>query len=191
MIVSIYSTKGGVGKTSLANSLSRDMGMKYITNDLSVVVGKYNKASFHSKNILLKPNTLYDFGGFKSAEALKIANQSDIVLIPIINDANAVMKALIALKELKEHTNIYVIATMIDSKKDYSEIKQVINHHFPKREVLYFRRTKLLKNAMDSNQGVLTFLKNNKMAHVYKNSVKDYEKIFLILKNYYLENYMK
>lgn len=189
MVVSIYSTKGGVGKTSLANSLSRDMGLKYITNDLSVVVGNYNKASYHGKTMTLKPNTLYDFGGFKSAEALKIASQSDIVFIPVINDANAVMKALMALKELKEVENVYVIATMVDNKKDYTEIKQVVNHHFPQREVLYFRRTKLLKNAMDAKQGVLSFLQNNKNAHVYRNSVKDYEKIFSLVKEYYLKNY--
>lgn len=191
MVVSIYSTKGGVGKTSLANSLSRDMGLKYITNDLSVVVGNYNKASYHGKTITLKQNTLYDFGGFKSEEALKIATQSDIVLIPVINDANAVMKALMALKELKEVVNVYVIATMIDNKKDYTEIKQVINHHFPQREVIYFRRTKLLKNAMDAKQGALSFLQNNKNAHVYRNSVKDYEKIFSLVKEYYLKNYAK
>lgn len=191
MVVSIYSTKGGVGKTSLANSLSRDMGLKYITNDLSVVVGNYNKASYHGKTITLKQNTLYDFGGFKSEEALKIATQSDIVLIPVINDANAVMKALMALKELKEVVNVYVIATMIDNKKDYTEIKQVINHHFPQREVIYFRRTKLLKNAMDAKQGALSFLQNNKNAHVYRNSVKDYEKIFSLVKEYYLKNYAR
>ena len=44
-IISIASTKGGVGKTSLAFSLAKDLRYRYATNDMSVVLNKYKNAS--------------------------------------------------------------------------------------------------------------------------------------------------
>jgi len=43
MIISIWSKKGGVGKTSLAFSLAKDLKMYLITNDDSLVEMVYPK----------------------------------------------------------------------------------------------------------------------------------------------------
>ena len=58
MRVGMYSGKGGVGKTSLSFSFAKDMGLAYITNDLSIVIQKYSKAKYYSKNIPLKLEVL-------------------------------------------------------------------------------------------------------------------------------------
>jgi len=191
MVISIYSTKGGVGKTSLAYSLAKDSNLGYITNDMSIAIGKYNRAKYYSKNVPLRDNFLYDFGGFMDKSADDIALKSDIVFIPVINDANSVMRALQALKKLKHKEHVYVIANMIETKKDYEEIKMVIKHHYPTREVLFFRKSKLLKHAMESGKSVFELMKESNRAHLYKNSLKDYQSIIGLINNYKENNYEK
>ena len=63
-IISIASTKGGVGKTSLAFSLAKDLRYRYATNDMSVALNKYKNARYYPNKIPLYSDTVYDFGGF-------------------------------------------------------------------------------------------------------------------------------
>jgi cellulose biosynthesis protein BcsQ len=182
MIISIYSTKGGVGKTSLAYSLAKDLNLGYITNDMSIALSKYSRAKYYSKPSL-KDNFLYDFGGFRDKNAEEIALNSDIVIIPVINDANSVMRALEALKKFKEKENVFVLANMIETRKDLEDIKMVIKHHFQNREILFFRKSKLLKNAMESGKSVLELINDSNRSYLYKNPLKDYNNILGLIKN--------
>jgi len=177
MIIAVYSEKGGVGKTSISYSISKDFKMKYITNDKSVSMYKMNNARFIKNNIPLEENTLYDFGGFESKEAVDICNKADIVLVPTICDMNSLIKSIKTIKKIK-NTNIVVIGTMIENFKEYSQIKQVINKYFPSIEVIPFRRNKLLKNSIEAGIGASDFFNSsNREKKMYKNSFSDYEKI--------------
>ena len=181
MTVAIYSEKGGVGKTSLSFSLAKDLKMKYITNDQSLSMMKMGSARLCNKNIPFQENTLYDFGGFKSEEALEIISKVDLVLIPTICDINSIAKALGTIKKIlkiKKETKIIVIGTMIEKYKEFSQIHQVISKHYPDIELIPFRKTKLLKNAIEEGIGANSlFIKDNKNRSLYKNSFADYEKI--------------
>ena len=171
--IAIYNTKGGVGKTSLSYSLSKDLKLNYITNDISVSIMKLSKAKLIKKNIPLCENTLYDFGGFEDIDALNISNLAKLVIIPTIADMNSLARTISLIKKLN-HSRIIVIATMIETEKDFEDIQTVINHHFKDIEVLQFRKTKLLKNSMKLGISPLELYKQKRL---YQNAIVEYKNI--------------
>lgn len=176
-IISIASTKGGVGKTSLAFSLAKDLSYRYATNDMSVVLSKYKNARYYPKKIPLYPDTVYDFGGFDCPHAEEILQQSDIILLPTTNDQNAIMKSLMLIKKFRERT-ILVFANMIENPNDAVMIREKIHTHFPGLAFTYLRRTKLLKNALESGMSASElYYSNNHTQHLYKQAFDEYQKI--------------
>lgn len=176
-IISIASTKGGVGKTSLAFSLAKDLGYRYATNDMSIVLNKYKNARYYPNKIPLYPDTVYDFGGFDNPHANEILRQSDIILLPTTNDLNSIMKSLIFIKNFREKT-ILVFANMIDTQNDAVMIREKIHEHFPNLAFTYLRRTKLLKNALETGMSATELYEtNNHTQHLYKQAYGEYHKI--------------
>ena len=176
-IISIASTKGGVGKTSLAFSLAKDLGYRYATNDMSVVLNKYNKARYHPNKIPLYPDTVYDFGGFVDKQSDVILRESDIIIIPTTNDLNSIMKSLMLIKKFREKT-ILVFANMIDHPNDAAMIREKIHEHFPNLAFTYLRRTKLLKNALETGLSASELYEmNGQTQHLYRQAHGEYRKI--------------
>lgn len=182
-VVSIASTKGGVGKTSLAFSLAKDLNVRYITNDMSVVVTKYKHAKYFPKKIPLYENTIYDFGGFVDQYSSEILNQSDVIIVPTICDANSIMKSLKLIKEY-QHKTILVFANMIENKKELEFIKESIEKYFPNLTYTHLRRTKLLKNALETGVSASElFNSNNQTQYVYQQAFGEYSKLLRLFQN--------
>lgn len=176
-IISIASTKGGVGKTSLAFSLAKDLRYRYATNDMSVVIAKYKNARYYPNKIPLYPDTVYDFGGFEDPNATDILRQSDIIILPTINDLNSIMKSLIFIKKFRDKT-ILVFANMLETPNDAVMIREKIHEHFPNLAFTYLRRTKLLKNALESGMSATELYDTNyHTQHLYKQAYSEYQKI--------------
>lgn len=178
MIISCVNTKGGVGKTSFSFSLAKDLGnLGYITNDISIVPNIYKRAKY-TKKVPLVDNVIYDFGGFIDDNVLSIIKESDQIIVPTINDYNAMLHTLHVLEEIYPiNKNIIIIANMIESEKDFKAIKEKI---LSKYDLLIFplKRSKLLKNALESGMSAKEIYKENKLSsHLYKNIYSQYKTI--------------
>lgn len=180
-IISVASTKGGVGKTSIAFSLAKDLDHDYMTNDMSIVVTKYKRARFVSNKMPLREDTVYDFGGFEDSHSHRILESSDIILIPTINDLNSVMKSLKMIKRFR-HKTILVFANMIENARDKEMIREAIHKYFPDLAIAHMRRSKLLKNALAAGQSATEFYdSNNQTRYLYRHAYAEYEKLLKVL----------
>jgi len=185
MVISVFSTKGGVGKTSLSYSLAKDLNTRYITNDFSVAVNSFsqkNQAKHVLKNIPFYENTLYDFGGFKDANVDEIISKSDILLIPITPDVNAIMKGLQVITKYK-NTKKIIIGNIIETEKDKEDLFKVMNKFFPNEDILFFRKGKLLKRSLEEKKSATELYKESPLnRRHFKRQYSDYLKILSVLK---------
>lgn len=187
MIIGIASYKGGVGKTSFAFSIAKDLNYKYITNDSSIVPSIYKKAKYVPKKMTIQEDTVFDFGGFQNEHTKEILEQVDVILIPTTLDSNSIMKTVQVYREYKEK-KIFIIANMIESSKEAKKILKLITKYMPNINILFFRRAKLLKNALESGLSATElFEANGKNRHIYRNAFSDYSKILSILKKPFSE----
>jgi MinD-like ATPase involved in chromosome partitioning or flagellar assembly len=177
MKIAIASYKGGVGKTSLSFSIAKDLKYSYITNDSSIVPRLYNKAKYMPKKITMQENTIYDFGGFESSYAVPILKEIDLILIPTTLDSNSIMKTMQIYKEYKDK-KIIIIANMMENKKEEKKFEKLFKKYIPNIEILYLKRAKLLKNALESGMSASElYVVNKKNEYVYKSAFKEYKKI--------------
>jgi len=184
MRLALCSLKGGVGKTSLAFSLAKDLDYRYVTNDLSLIIQKYSKAKFFPKKIPLYEDTIYDFGGFDSSYVNDILFDMDLIIIPTINDINSMFKTLEVLRKVKGQ-KVIVVANVVEKQKDFDDIKLVVNHYYKNVIVTYFRKSVLLKNAIEENKSARLLFNENKS---HKNPYKDYENILNFVEKNYIQH---
>ena len=67
-MISIFNKKGGVGKTSFAFSIAKDLGFYLQSNDASLIETIYPEMSKISERPTKLENCVYDFGGFVDAQ---------------------------------------------------------------------------------------------------------------------------
>lgn len=185
MVICVFTTKGGVGKTSLSFSLAKDLGYDLITNDFSSAVtnfsgGSKGKARYYKSNLPFRDGTLYDFGGFEDANAYEIIEKADVLIVPTIDDFNAMMKCMDILKKFK-HKQILVVANAIEKKTSFENVKMILNQYFPDLKIFPISRTKMFKNALDSRKSATELYKEN---NVYDRGFKGYLSLLHEIKSF-------
>jgi len=142
----IASRKGGVGKTPLALSLAIDLDYFLITNDMGIATTVYkNKSRYLEKPVSIK-NTVYDFGGFISPGVIEVVKESDLVIIPVINEDDAFVKTFLTIAELKDHAKeIILVATRTENNKDFDEIQKIIKSKLPDIKLFELSKSTVFK----------------------------------------------
>jgi MinD-like ATPase involved in chromosome partitioning or flagellar assembly len=145
-MVAIYSSKGGVGKSSLAFSLSIDLNLGIITNDRCETYSVLKDRVKYVEGSMPLATALYDLGGFVTGYVLDVLHEADVVVIPVTPDFNAIKRALEIISEIGE-SKVVVVANMVESEEDYNFIKSTILEKgiVP---IIPLKRTKLISNSL-------------------------------------------
>jgi len=177
MKIAVITTDGGAGKTAISFAVAKELDYYLISNDDSVIEMAYPDMAKITKQPKVIEDTVYDFGGFVDAGVIDIIKHCDIVLVPCINDLNSKMKAIKTIQELsKYNSNFLVIATRTENKTDYKEVHTSITKKFPDIKVIGLRKTKLLKNALESGESPLELVNGDKTtAYHARNFIPEYE----------------
>jgi len=180
MVISVINKKGGVGKTSLAFSLAKDLEYYLISNDDSVIELIYKDMAKIMKEPRLVKNTVYDFGGFVDAGVMNVLNNSDYILIPLTSDLNSVKKTNSLLSEL-DIKKVILVANRAE-KEDFREIEEYFKEHynFPIFEIKNSRIWKKTFEFKKSVSEIKNFTKLN--SYIYRNSINGYEQLLNYIK---------
>lgn len=183
MKISIINKKGGVGKTSFAFSIAKDLDLFLQSNDTSIIETIYPNRAKISPNPQSIDNCVYDFGGFVSSGVLEILRDSSYVIIPCTELYNAILRSIETINEVKEvNKNILVLVTNYSSEADKNQILASLNENFVDLEYFYFKHSKILENSIRSGASFRELINENALSKMsYANFSLEYERLLKTL----------
>lgn len=179
MRITVWSKKGGVGKTSLAYNIARDLDYFLISNDDSIIEIAYPNKSKIMKQPKVIDNCVYDLGGFVDDNIKTILDSSDLIIIPILNDLNSFKKTITTLDEVDIRKVIIIANRAI--KDDFRDIEE----YFKKMNLRVFEipESKIFQKAFKEQSSINQIANKNKFnkytyRHIYAkhNQLLDYIK---------------
>ncbi|WP_270985531.1 hypothetical protein [Campylobacter helveticus] len=184
MIVSIINKKGGVGKTSFAFSIAKDLGLFLQSNDASIIEQIYPNKAKVSPTLQLIDNCVFDFGGFVDKDVLEICKASDFVIVPCTSLYNAILRTIETIGEIKKvNLNIIVLVTDYNSEADKNYILETLQSNFTDIEYFFFKRSKILENAMRTGASFKELTQENALSKMsYAIFFQEYERLLESLK---------
>jgi len=182
MSIIVFSPKGGVGKTNISFSICVDVGeYSYISNDGSIVPRVYKNSKIITSRMPQNEKTVYDLGGFITPYIGEILKSEKIlkIVIPVINDYNAILKAFELIDFLKDSKHkIIIVANMLDGKNDLLEISEAFNNRFKDLKIIPLKRSKIFKNGLLSGMSAKQMYLESKLnKHIYKSFFAQYERL--------------
>lgn len=184
MIITVYNTKGGVGKSPISALIAKELDYKIITNDDSTnedYLG--DTVEYQEKiNINNRDNVVIDLGGWIDTDTIKILKSSDVVLVPFNSKPNSIKRTIILINDLKElGINYNLIFTMYESTQEFE--KTLEKFKLEDIEVDYkFPKTKLLDILIEKNLKLADIKKDKTLNNWFKNHLTIFKELIFDLK---------
>ncbi|MDY0215064.1 MAG: ParA family protein [Bacilli bacterium] len=183
MIISIFSLKGGVGKTPLAFTLAKDLDLNLQSNDNSVIETIYKNRAKIGKPVLAE-NTVYDFGGFADTGILPIIEKSNALIIPCTPDYNSILRTVETLEAVKGHNdNILIAVTKTEKEDEFLYVVNSINEFFDDLNFFELRNSKIFKNSIETGKSLTELYNETPLSkNAYRTIYKQYLELLELFK---------
>lgn len=169
MKITVFTFKGGQGKTSLAVALALEYEFLVVNNDIYSIIDKVlpkgtAKILEQDEDVPVLPDEvdiIYDFGGYADERVVDALAISDWVIIPVTNkDEQCLHSARKSIREVMEHTHNIVIVATQTKKGDFEEIKSELQafQQFPLIEI---KQTTAFERMMKERKSISSLMKNN------------------------------
>jgi MinD-like ATPase involved in chromosome partitioning or flagellar assembly len=131
--ITIWTKKGGCGKTNIAGEIALRLEYPAITNEqesmLSLILPKDRLKMLSPDEDV--PNfdcgMIFDFGGYIDGRIIEALKQSDFVLVPTLPEASEIQSCISTIQAIKKYNNnIVVIANKTEIKEDFETIESAI-----------------------------------------------------------------
>jgi len=178
--ITVYSLKGGQGKTSLAVAIAKELDFGIITNDIYSPVEK-----MFSKEMVLKleptwemPSVddlkgveiIFDFGGYLDRRVVPALEMSDYVIIPVVDfDTLNAQGFASTVAEVEQHNKNIIIVLNKIAEEDAKEIRKELKKHNYPYSVLEIKNSRAFKNMIDDNKPISQYVREGGLkGYIYK-----------------------
>ncbi len=191
--ITVFSLKGGQGKTSIATTLALTLGYMPITNDIySPIDEVFPRGRF----LKLKPDQaippaseikdggiLFDMGGYLDARVYDAAKMSGLVIIPIAGEDKLNIKGMLStIGEIsKINKNIIIILNKM-SKENRMAMRKGFENTQYSYPVFEIKESKSLQLVMEEKKSLREIVEEGGLRrYMYKEVSDQFDKIILYI----------
>lgn len=188
-LISVIMPKGGNGKSSLANAVSRSLNAFYSTND---PINSFLYINHHPKvldkitdSIIAKDTVVFDAGGFIDKTISEVIKKSDAVIIPVEFSNSSIMTLDQIFNEISAmNSNIFIVANKIEKDKDFQAMREILNEMGIKDErIIRIRKSRIFEAMLEENKSIEDFYNDSMSRNRYKDGIfNDYFKLLEVVK---------
>lgn len=186
MRIGIFNLKGGVGKTTFAFSIAKDLGFFLLSNDSSCIEIIYPQKSKIISKFQLIDDCVYDFGGFLSDDIYRILKECDYILMPIEPNLNSILKTIEAFNQIVTfNKNILLLINNFENEKEKEFCDNMLKDKIDKQFLrFYFKKSKIMNNCINRGKSITELWNETPLS---KRSYDTFFKAYKILLDFILK----
>ena len=179
--ITIWSPKGGQGKTSLALAIALEFKWLVITNDTHSPIddvlpeGEAMRLQPHESfpEVPRSEKMIYDLGGHSEARVIEAASDSDVVIMPVIYNSPFEMQVFLegVAEMLEINPNILLVVNACEKGK-FKTTAEIIQGYFPQLPLVEIKKSRAFSRIIEEGKSLGEICANNGLDHYHFIGVK-------------------